>query len=70
MIGSKRRQEGIRGVRVIPETYNVEGADVQTYDRRQFAARRTEIAYAVGPFLRSANLPTGDICSHRVSSVV
>ena len=36
MMGSKRRQEGVRGVRVIPETYFFEGADVQTYDRRQY----------------------------------
>jgi len=44
MMGSKRRQEGVRGVRVIPETYYFEGADVFAYDRRQFAARRTENA--------------------------
>ena len=35
MIGSKRRQEGVRGVRVIPETYSNEGADTNAWSRRQ-----------------------------------
>lgn len=31
----KRRQEGVRGVRVNPETYIVEGAESYTWTRRQ-----------------------------------
>jgi hypothetical protein len=35
MVGAKRRQEGKRGVRVNPETYEFEGADGYTRVRRQ-----------------------------------
>jgi len=40
MMGSKRRQEEVRGVRVIPETYFDEGADVHACDRRQYRLQK------------------------------
>ena len=40
MAGAKRRQEGVRGVRVNPEIYIVEGADGFARVRRQYPMQK------------------------------
>ena len=40
MAGAKRKQEEERGVRVNPEIYTVEGADVFTRDSRQYPVQK------------------------------
>jgi hypothetical protein len=61
------RRSFCEGERLIPETTDIEGADATLAAAGNSPYGELKMPMQTGPFLRSANLSTGVICSHRVS---